>query len=44
MMKGPVLVHVVTVKGKGYKFAEENPGIYHGVAPFEIETGPGGEF
>ena len=38
-MKGPVLVHVVTVKGKGYKFAEENPGVYHGVAPFEIETG-----
>jgi 1-deoxy-D-xylulose-5-phosphate synthase len=39
MMKGPVLVHVTTIKGKGYKFAEENPGIYHGVAPFEIETG-----
>lgn len=38
-MKGPVLVHVTTIKGKGYKFAEENPGIYHGVAPFEIETG-----
>jgi len=38
-MKGPVLVHVVTVKGKGYKFAEENPGIYHGVAPFVIESG-----
>ena len=34
-----VLVHVTTIKGKGYKFAEENPGIYHGVAPFEIETG-----
>ncbi|NLB79386.1 MAG: 1-deoxy-D-xylulose-5-phosphate synthase [Clostridiaceae bacterium] len=38
-MKGPVLVHVATIKGKGYKFAEQNPGIYHGVAPFEIETG-----
>ena len=38
-MKGPVLVHVVTVKGKGYKFAEENPDIYHGVAPFVIESG-----
>ncbi len=38
-MKGPVLVHVSTQKGKGYKYAEENPGIYHGVAPFEIETG-----
>lgn len=39
IMKGPVLVHVTTVKGKGYKFAEENPGVYHGIAPFEIETG-----
>ena len=38
-MKEPVLVHVTTVKGKGYKFAEENPGVYHGIAPFEIETG-----
>ncbi|MGI6122636.1 MAG: 1-deoxy-D-xylulose-5-phosphate synthase [Acetivibrionales bacterium] len=38
-MKGPVLVHVSTIKGKGYKFAEEKPDIYHGIAPFEIETG-----
>ncbi|MGI6083888.1 MAG: 1-deoxy-D-xylulose-5-phosphate synthase [Acetivibrionales bacterium] len=38
-MKGPVLVHVTTIKGKGYKFAEKNPDIYHGIAPFEIETG-----
>lgn len=38
-MKGPVLVHVTTIKGKGYKFAEEKPAIYHGIAPFEIETG-----
>ncbi len=35
----PVLVHVVTQKGKGYKPAEENPGAYHGVGPFDIETG-----
>ncbi len=36
---GPVLVHVVTTKGKGYKPAEENPGFYHGVGPFDIATG-----
>ncbi|HBR02847.1 MAG TPA: 1-deoxy-D-xylulose-5-phosphate synthase [Ruminiclostridium sp.] len=38
-MKGPVLVHVTTTKGKGYKFAEEHPDRFHGIAPFEIETG-----
>jgi 1-deoxy-D-xylulose-5-phosphate synthase len=37
--KGPVLVHVLTRKGKGYKPAEENPDIFHGVGPFEPETG-----
>lgn len=36
---GPVLLHVSTQKGKGYLPAEEDPDIYHGVAPFEIETG-----
>ncbi len=36
---GPVLVHVKTVKGKGYKFAEKNPAKWHGVSPFEISTG-----
>ncbi len=35
----PVFVHVETVKGKGYKFAEENPGAYHGVKPFDISIG-----
>ncbi len=35
----PVLVHVVTRKGKGYKFAEEEPSRFHGLGPFEIETG-----
>jgi 1-deoxy-D-xylulose-5-phosphate synthase len=34
-----VLVHVLTKKGKGYKPAEENPELFHGVGPFEIETG-----
>ncbi|MDR3541870.1 MAG: 1-deoxy-D-xylulose-5-phosphate synthase [Desulfosporosinus sp.] len=37
--KGPVLVHVVTRKGKGYKPAEENPGVFHGVGPFDPATG-----
>lgn len=43
--KGPVLVHVITKKGKGYKPAEENPSLFHGVGPFEPKTGqvaPGG--
>ncbi len=36
---GPVLVHVITQKGKGYAPAEKNPGNYHGVGPFDIATG-----
>ncbi len=35
----PVLVHVVTEKGKGYGFAKENPSAFHGVEPFDIKTG-----
>lgn len=35
----PVVLHVVTKKGYGYKPAEKSPDLYHGVAPFEIETG-----
>lgn len=38
-LNGPVLVHVITKKGKGYRFAEENPLTYHGVSPFNVETG-----
>lgn len=38
-MKGPVLVHVVTKKGKGYKFSEEDPARFHGIAPFDAENG-----
>ena len=38
-MTGPVLVHVITKKGKGYSFAEQNPPSYHGVAPFDVQTG-----
>ena len=35
----PVLIHVLTKKGKGYKPAEENPDKFHGVSSFDIETG-----
>ena len=35
----PVLVHVVTVKGRGYGPAEREPSLYHGVSPFDPETG-----
>ena len=35
----PVLVHVKTVKGKGYKPAEDNPGLYHGVSGFDVNVG-----
>jgi len=38
-MDGPVLMHVVTKKGKGYPPAEENPHLYHGVGPFDPATG-----
>jgi len=38
-LKGPVLVHVLTVKGKGYAPAEKNPAHYHGVGCFEVATG-----
>lgn len=37
--QGPVLVHVLTTKGKGYPPAEKNPGDFHGVGPFDVETG-----
>jgi 1-deoxy-D-xylulose-5-phosphate synthase len=38
-LEGPVLVHVLTVKGKGYGPAEKDPAHYHGVGSFEISTG-----
>ena len=37
--KKPVFIHVFTQKGKGYSFAEERPDRFHGIAPFEVETG-----
>ncbi len=38
-LKGPVLLHVVTKKGKGYEHAEEKPINFHGTAQFDIESG-----
>ena len=38
-IKGPVLIHVVTKKGKGYKLAEENPDKFHGISAYNRETG-----
>jgi 1-deoxy-D-xylulose-5-phosphate synthase len=37
--KGPVLVHVITTKGKGYKPAEANPNTFHGTGPFDVKDG-----
>jgi 1-deoxy-D-xylulose-5-phosphate synthase len=38
-LKGPVLVHVITKKGMGYKYAEDDPAKFHGIAPFKVDTG-----
>jgi len=38
-IKGPVLLHVLTKKGKGYQPAEQNPRKFHGVGPFDSMTG-----
>lgn len=38
-VKGTVIVHVVTKKGKGYRFAEKYPSHFHGVNPFDVNTG-----
>jgi 1-deoxy-D-xylulose-5-phosphate synthase len=38
-VKGPVLVHVLTKKGKGYPPAEKNPDVFHGVGQFDVKTG-----
>ncbi|RJP19635.1 MAG: 1-deoxy-D-xylulose-5-phosphate synthase [Deltaproteobacteria bacterium] len=40
-LEGPVLVHVVTSKGRGYAPAEANPESFHGVGAFDPETGKG---
>ncbi len=37
--RGPMLIHVLTKKGKGYEPAEKNPDIFHGIGPFDIVSG-----
>lgn len=36
---GPILIHALTKKGKGYSYAEENPERFHGISPFDVKTG-----
>lgn len=38
-VNGPVLLHVLTQKGRGYSFAEAEPDKFHGIAPFDPQTG-----
>jgi len=38
-LEGPILIHVLTVKGKGYEFAEKDPAYFHGVGSFDVQTG-----
>ena len=36
---GPIMIHVKTIKGKGYEFAEKSSDKYHGVSKFDVKTG-----
>lgn len=38
-LKGPVLIHTLTEKGRGYEPARQNPDVFHGVGPFDVKTG-----
>ncbi|WP_394708810.1 1-deoxy-D-xylulose-5-phosphate synthase [uncultured Desulfobulbus sp.] len=38
-IKGPILIHVLTTKGKGYEHAENKPRMFHGTPPFEVTNG-----
>lgn len=38
-MSGPVMVHVITEKGKGYHYAEQSPEVFHGIGPFDPKNG-----
>ncbi|MDD5737225.1 MAG: 1-deoxy-D-xylulose-5-phosphate synthase [Candidatus Omnitrophica bacterium] len=38
-LEGPILIHALTKKGKGYHHAEKRPEKFHGTAPFDVETG-----
>lgn len=43
LINKPVLLHVRTYKGKGYQYAEQDPGIYHGLSGFDVNTGDTGD-
>jgi len=38
-IKGPVIIHAITKKGKGYFYSEKYPDKYHGISPFDVKTG-----
>lgn len=38
-MKGPIIIHTITKKGKGYKYAERHPDKFHGIGAFDLKTG-----
>ncbi|PIQ83204.1 MAG: 1-deoxy-D-xylulose-5-phosphate synthase [Candidatus Omnitrophica bacterium CG11_big_fil_rev_8_21_14_0_20_63_9] len=38
-LKGPILLHISTLKGKGYRFAEDDPERFHKTEPFDLKTG-----
>ena len=38
-VRAPVIVHTITQKGRGYAFSEKDPEKFHGIAPFDVETG-----
>ena len=38
-VQGPVIIHTITQKGKGCDFAEKNPNKYHGIGPFDLDSG-----
>lgn len=39
LVSAPVVLHISTIKGKGYDFAEKKPSVYHGISKFNVETG-----
>ena len=39
LLNEPVLLHISTIKGKGYDFAETSPSKYHGISKFDVDTG-----
>ncbi len=43
LLHKPVLLHVRTYKGKGYQYAEQDPGMYHGLSGFDVDTGDTGD-